>query len=61
MISGQNNYILRMVTFHIIQILKNRICSPCIPFAVIAFFVRRQNSDAPVIPVKIPWDANADM
>ena len=61
MISRQDQHIIRIILFHIIQILIDRIRRSGVPFAVGAFLVRRKNRNTSHIPVQIPRDPDSDM
>ena len=61
MISRENQYIIRIVLLHIIQILKNRIGRSGIPFAVGTLFIRRKYGHTALVSVQIPRNTNADM
>ena len=61
MVSGKNQHVIRMVAFHIVQILVNGIGSPCIPFTVHTLFIWRKNRNPAYIPVQIPRNPNPYM
>ena len=61
MISRENQYIIRIVLLHIIQILKNCIGRPGIPFAVGTLFIWRKYGHTALVSVQIPRNTNADM
>ena len=61
MISRKNQYIIRIVLLHIIQILKNCIGRPGIPFAVGTLFIWRKYGHTALVSVQIPRNTNADM
>ena len=61
MVTGKNQYIFRIVVFHILKILVNRICRTGVPFAVRTLLIRRQYRHTSVIAIQIPRDADPDM
>ena len=61
MISGKDQNIFRIITFHIAQILINGIGCTGIPFTVIASLIRWKYGHSTIVPIEIPRNADADM
>ena len=61
MIAGENQNIIRIICFHVIEILINGVRGSCIPLTVGALLVRRKDGYASHITVQIPGDTDADM
>ena len=61
MIPRKNQHIIRIICLHVVQVLVNCICRPCVPLAVRALLVGRQNRYPSNISVQIPRDTDPDM
>ena len=61
MISGKDQHIIRMILFHIIDILEDCVRCARIPFTVRTLLIRRKNGNSTLVPVQIPRNADPDM
>ena len=61
MVTGKDQYIIRVILLHISQILIDRIGSSCVPFTACALLIRRKDCDTTFIAVKIPRNTDTDM
>ena len=61
MIPGQNQYVLRVETLHIVQILVYGIGRTGIPFTVGALFVGRQHRHTADVSVQVPGNTDPDV
>ena len=61
MVTGKDQYIIRVILLHISQILIDRIGSSCIPFAACALLIWRKDCDTAFIAVQIPRNTDTDM
>ena len=50
-VSGKDQYILRVVAVDIVQVLVNGISSSCIPFAVVTFLIGRKHCHTAIVTV----------
>ena len=61
MVSGQDQYIFRIVTVYVFHILINSIRCTGIPFTSATFLIWLQNRNTTVITIQIPRNTNTDM
>ena len=61
MVSGQDQYIFRIVTVYVFHILINSIRCTGIPFTSATFLLWLQNRNTTVITIQIPRNTNTDM
>ena len=60
-VAGQNQNILRIIAFHITEILVNGIRRSRIPLAVVTFLIRRKYCHTTIVPVKIPRNPDSNV
>ena len=60
-IAGKDEHVVRIVGFHIFQVLIDGIGGSRIPVTAFASLIRRKNRNASHIPVQIPRNADPDM
>ena len=61
MVSTQYEHIFRIIMFDKLKILVYGIGSTCIPLGIIALLIRRKNTYAADITVKVPGNSDSDM
>ena len=61
MIAGKDQHIVRIIRFHIFQILINSVGRSCIPVASLASLIRRKDGNPSNIAVQIPRNTNSDV
>ena len=61
MISGKDQNIFRIITFHIAQILINGIRCTCIPLTACTLLIWRKYRNTALISIQIPRNTNSDM
>ncbi len=61
MISGENQYIVRIVCFDIINVLVNCIRRAGVPLRVLHLLIGRKYRDAADVPVEIPRNTDPDV
>ena len=61
MVTGQNQDIVRIILFHVIHILIDRIGRSCVPLTACTFFIWGKYSYTALVSVKIPRNTNTYM
>ena len=60
-VAGKDQNVVRIVAFHVLQVLINGVRSTGIPVTALASLVRRKNGNSSDITVQVPRNANSDV